>query len=145
MKVQKIDKNFKTCRSNTKKISNSKARISKRSVLPISNGCSKLQVGNSRRQAVLRNRTSGLSSRMNLLNPFYSKKKKERKNIGSFESFSTKNIKKTYSVDKGKTVHLCSVIREERIKDAKTKLAHGYYSKNEVYSKLAEKIIDILI
>ena len=48
-------------------------------------------------------------------------------------------------IDTGKTPAFTSDIREERIKEAKIKLSQGYYTKAEVYSKVAERIIDILI
>jgi hypothetical protein len=48
-------------------------------------------------------------------------------------------------IDTGKTPALTFGIREEKIKEAKIKLAQGYYSRAEVYSKVAERIIDIFI
>ncbi len=145
MKIQKISLNFKIAAAKLKEISSSKAYPPNEAGLKPSG-----DVKNPLPQSEVKPVTTYPGSLANLsrANPVgvgYSKQ-----NIGTRKIDNLKNLRKaTYSklssVNADRTSRFPLDIREDKVKEAKIKLANGYYSKAEVYSKIAERLIDTLI
>jgi len=144
MKVQKIGLNFKINSAKGKDISNSKALSCKEDGLRNTRNIRDLQSKSDTNQT--RNDTGKTNNltKLNKLKFRCSKQKTENRNIDNLKNsrrFKPSNIT---HIDTCKTPALTLDIREEKIKEAKIKLAQGYYSRAKVYSKVAERIIDIL-
>ena len=145
MKVQKIGLNFKINSAKGKDISSSKALSRKEDELHISRDARDLQDKSKINQTCIGPCLASNLSNVDKLNFTYSKQKIETKNTNNLKSSQKLTSSGSVPVDTGKTPAFTLDIREEKIKEAKIKLAQGYYSRAEVYSKVAERIIDILI
>ena len=145
MKVQKIGLNFKINSAKGKDISSSKALSHKEDELPISRDARDLQAKSKINQTCIGPCLASNLSNVNKLNLTYSKQKNETRNINNLKSSRRQMPSNLTHIDTGKTPAFTLDIREEKIKEAKIRLAQGYYSRAEVYSKVAERIIDILI
>ena len=145
MKVQKIGLNFKINSAKGKDFSSSKALSRKEDDQRKTRNVRDLQSKSNTNQ--IRNGTGTTSnlSNVNKLKFTYSKQKIETRNIDNLKSSRRLMPLSLTHIDTGKTPAFTLDIREEKIKEAKIKLAQGYYSRAEVYSKVAERIIDILI
>jgi len=140
MKVQKIGLNFKIGSAKSKDISNSKE-----DELYISRNTKELQAKSEINQIYTNPGIASNLPQINLLNPAYSKQKLETRNINNLKNFRKSTPPGLSSTNTDKKSHFTLDIREEKIKEAKIRLAQGYYSRTEVYSKVAERIIDVLI
>jgi len=82
------------------------------------------------------------SPRINLLNSVYSRQEIQGKKI---DNLSKPNLRELSAPGKNRIVSSTPDVRQEKIMEVKKKLAQGYYSRIEVYTKVADKILDILI
>jgi hypothetical protein len=92
---------------------------------------------------------NGAGTESNLSNANKLKLAHSRQKIVTRDSDNLKNSRRLVPISlthiaTGKTSALAFGIREEKIKEAKIRLAQGYYSRAKVYSKVAERIMDIL-
>ncbi len=145
MKVHKIGLNFKINSAKGKDLSNSKALSRKENDQRKTRNVKDLQSISNTNQICNGTGTASNLSNVNKLKFTYSKQKIETRNVNNLKSSRRLMPSSLTHIDTGKTPAFTSDIREERIKEAKIKLSQGYYTKTEVYSKVAERIIDILI
>lgn len=144
MKVQKISLSFKIGPAKIRDIPGSKFISANDDEMCISRYINKLQSKSGINRAYSNRGTDAAVSRTDFLNPAYSKKN-NHKNINRLKNFPKKASPRLSSAIKDKSKDIPSGIRQEKIKKAKTRLARGYYSRSEVYAKVADQIIDTLI
>ena len=145
MKVQKIGLNYKINSAKGKDLPSSKALSRKEDDRRKTGTVKDLQSRSNTSQIRNGTGTESSLSNVNKLKFTYSKQKIESRNINNLKSSRRLMPSSLTHIDTGKTPAFTSDIREERIKEAKIKLSQGYYTKAEVYSKVAERIIEILI
>jgi hypothetical protein len=145
MKVRKTELNLKMASDIIRDISSPKASLPYRESLRISGDTDNLNQKTNVNQIITQTTSSDNQSRTDLIHSSYSKR-----NIGTGDTHNLKSPGKPTSsrlspVNTNKSSSPPLDIREEKIKEAKIRLAKGYYSRVEVYSKVAERIIDTLI
>ena len=145
MKIQKISINLKIAAAKLKDISSSKASSPNEGGFKLSRN-----VKSSRPQSEVNpiSTPPGLLANLSRSNPVrvgYSKQNIQTKKIDTLKSLRKSTYSELSSVNADKTSHFPLDIRKEKIEEAKIKLAKGYYSKAEVYSRIAERLIDTLI
>jgi hypothetical protein len=142
MKIHKVGLNLKIASSKIKDISSSKVVPSDQTELSTSKSIKGLQVKTDINQI---NTETGIkinSPRINLLNSVYSRQEIQGKKIDNLRKSTLRELS---TPDKDRIVSSTPDVRQEKIIEVKKKLAQGYYSRIEVYSKVADKILDILI
>jgi hypothetical protein len=142
MKIQKVGLNFKIASSKIKDISSSKVVPLDNAELSTSKNIKGLQAKSDINQIHAQIRTNANSPRINLLNSVYSRQEIQGKKI---DDLRKPDLRELSAPDKNKIVSTPPDVRQEKILEVKKKLAQGYYSRIEVYSKIADKILDILI
>jgi hypothetical protein len=142
MKIQKVGLNFKIASSKIKDISSSKVVPLDNAELSTSKNIKGLQAKSDINQIHAQIRTNANSPRINLLNSVYSRQEIQGKKI---DDLRKPDLRELSTPDKNKIVSTPPDVRQEKILEVKKKLAQGYYSRIEVYSKIADKILDILI
>lgn len=145
MKIQKISLNFKIAAAKLKEISSSKASSPNEVGLKLSRDVKEPHPQSEVKPVVTHPGSLASLSRTNQVGIGYSKQNIGTKKIDSLKNLRKATYSKLLSVNADKTSHFPLDIREEKVKEAKIKLAKGYYSKAEVYSRIAEKLIDTLI
>ncbi len=141
MKIQKIGLNLKIGATKTKDVTSPRLVAPPGDQLSISKDAKRLQPKQGINQTYGSSSTSG-SPQINLLNSVYSRQKIQASKVTDLKKPASRDIT---SLESDKTVSASADVRQEKIKEAKLKLAQGYYSRAEVYSKVAERILDILI
>ncbi len=142
MKIQKVGLNFKIASSRIKDVSSSEIFPPDKTELPISKNIKDLQVKSDVNQIYAQTGANINSPRINLLNSVYSKQEIQSKKI---DNLKKSNLQELSTPDKNRIMSSASDVRQDKIMEVKKKLAQGYYSRIEVYSKVADKILDILI
>ncbi|HEX9912737.1 MAG TPA: hypothetical protein VGB01_05770 [candidate division Zixibacteria bacterium] len=145
MKAHKIGLNFKINPVKGKDISSSKALSRKEDDQRKTRNIRDLQPKSNTNQIRSETDKANNLTNVNKLKFSCSKQKTENRNFDNLKNprrFMPSNLT---HIDTGKTSASTLDIREEKIKEAKIRLAQGYYSRAKVYSKVAERIIDILI
>jgi len=142
MKIQKVGLKFKIAPTRIKDISSSKVVPIDQPELSTTKNIKGLQAKSDINQI---NAETGIkinSPRINLLNSVYSRQEIQGKKIANLRK---SNLRELSALDKNRIVSSTPDVRQEKIVEVKKKLAQGYYSRIEVYSKVADKILDILI
>jgi hypothetical protein len=145
MKIQKAGLNFKIKPVKGKDITSSKVLSFKENGLRNTRNIRNLQPkSNTNQFRNSRGKANNLTD-VNKLKFSCSKQKSENRNFDNLKNSRRIMTSNLTHIDTGKTPASTSDIREERIKEAKIRLAQGYYSRAMVYSKVAERIMDILL
>jgi hypothetical protein len=142
MKIQKVGLNFKITSNRIKDLSSSKVVPSDKADLPTSKDVKGLQVRTDIDQIHTQTGVKANSPRINLLNSVYSRHEIQGKKI---DNLKKPTLQELSPPGKDKIISSSADVRQEKIIEVKKKLAQGYYSRIEVYSKVADKILDILI
>lgn len=142
MKIQKVGLNFKIASNRVKDISSSKVVPPDKAELSTPKNVKGLQAKSDINQVNAQTGVKTNSPRINLLNSVYSKQEIQGKKINDLKKSALQELT---TPDKNRIISSTSDIRQEKIVEVKKKLAQGYYSRIEVYSKVADKILDILI
>jgi len=142
MKIQKVGLNFKIASNRVKDLSSSKVGPSDKAELPTSKNVKGLQAKSDINQVYAQTGFRVNSPRINLLNSVYSRQEIQGKKIDNLKKSTLQELSPP---GKDKIISSTADVRQEKIIEVKKKLAQGYYSRIEVYSKVADKILDILI
>jgi hypothetical protein len=142
MKIQKVGLNFKIASNRVKNISSSKVIPPDKAELSTPKNVKGLQAKSDINQVYAQTGFKVNSPRINLLNSVYSRQEIQGKKINDLKKSTINGLS---PAGKDRVISSASDVRQEKIKEAKIKLAQGYYSRIEVYSKVADKILDILI
>jgi hypothetical protein len=142
MKIQKVGLNFKNASSRIKDISSSKVIPPDKAELSTPENVKGLQAKSDINQVNAQTGVKVNSPRINLLNSVYSRQEIQGKKI---ENLKKSTLQELSPPGKDKIISPTADVRQEKIIEVKKKLAQGYYSRIEVYSKVADKILDILI
>lgn len=142
MKIQKVGLNFKIASSKIKDISSSKVVPRDQTGLPTSKNIKDLGAKSDINQVNPGIRLKTGSPKINLLNSVYSRREIQSKKV---DNLRNSNLKELSGPDKNSIISSAPDVRQEKILEVKKKLAEGYYSRIEVYSKVADRILDILI
>ncbi|HVP36659.1 MAG TPA: hypothetical protein VMT04_06645 [Terriglobales bacterium] len=140
MKIQKVGLNLKITADRIKDISGSKVVPQDGTVPATSKNINALQPNPDVSQVNARTRIN--SPKMNLVNSIYSRQEIQGKKI---DNLRKSNLRELSAPDKNRLVSSVPDVRQEKILEVRKRLAEGYYSRIEVYSKVADKILDILI
>lgn len=142
MKIHKVGLNLKIASSKIKDISSSRVVPSDQTELSTSKSIKGLQVKTDINQVNAQTGFKVNSPRINLLNSVYSRQEIQGKKIDNLKKSTLHEVSPP---GKDKIISSTADVRQEKIIEVKKKLAQGYYSRIEVYSKVADKILDILI
>jgi len=142
MKIQKVGLNFKIAANRIKELSSSKVVPADKAELTTSKNVKGLQAKSDISQVYTHTGVNVNSPRINLLNSVYSRHEIQGKKIDNLKKPSLQELSPP---GKDKIISSTADVRQEKIIEVKKKLAQGYYSRIEVYSKVADKILDILI
>jgi len=142
MKIQKVGLNLKISSSRIKDISSSKVIPPEQTGLPTSKTIKGLESKPDVNQVYGQPGANVNSPRINLLNSVYSKQEIQSRKI---DNLRKSNLQEISTPDKNGIVSSAADVRQDKIMEVKKKLAQGYYSRIEVYSKIADRILDILI
>jgi len=142
MKIQKIGLNLKITSNRIKDLSSSKVVPSDKAELPTSKNIKGLQAKSDSSQVYTQTGVKANPPRINLLNSVYSRQEIQGKKIDNLKNSALRELS---TPDKNRIISSTADVRQEKIIEVKKKLAQGYYSRIEVYSKVADKILDILI
>ena len=142
MKIQKVGLNFKIASNRVKDISSSKVVPPDKAELSTPKNVKELQAKSDINQVYAQTGFKVNSPRINLLNSVYSRQEIQGKKIDNLKKSTLQELSPP---GKDKIISSTADVRQEKIIEVKKKLAQGYYSRIEVYSKVADKILDILI
>ena len=142
MKIQKVGLNFKIASNRVKDISSSKVVPPDKAELSTPKNVKGLQARTDIDQIHTQTGVKANSPRINLLNSVYSRHEIQSKKIDNLKKSTLHEVSPP---GKDKIISSTADVRQEKIIEVKKKLAQGYYSRIEVYSKVADKILDILI
>lgn len=145
MKVRKIDLNSKMASGIIRDTSGPKTPLSYRERLRISDNTDNSNQKTKVSQIITRTNSSNNLSRTDLIHSSHSRRNNETGNTPNSKSPGKPASSRLSPVNRNKLSSPPLDIREEKIKEAKIRLAKGYYSRAEVYSKVADRIINILI